>query len=66
MDQDDISEPLMAACEAMLSEVGGQAIDRERLLSAMPVIQTMVAAVRAMDELDLGMVEPMTAFRPLP
>jgi hypothetical protein len=59
------TDRLMTACDAVLREVGGFSVGDARLAEALPLIRSMVAAIRAMDEVDVGGVEPMTVFRPL-
>jgi hypothetical protein len=59
-------DPLLTACAAMMREVGGYAMDAERLAAALPIIRDTAKAIRTLDELDLDEVEPMTTFRPLP
>lgn len=60
------ADPLLAACSVLLSEVGSAPMDAVRLEAALPLIRKMAAAIRQMDELDLGDTEPATVFRPLP
>jgi hypothetical protein len=57
------SDPLLAACDAMLREAGGTALSAEWLDEAGPVIEGIVKAIRTMDELDLGETEPAIIFR---
>jgi hypothetical protein len=66
MREDESPDPLMAACAALLREIGGYPIDHVRLEAALPLIRSMMTAIRAMDEVDVRGVEPMTVFRPLP
>ena len=65
MQESEGTDRLMTACDAVLREVGGSSIGEARLAEALPLIRSMVAAIRAMDEVDVGGVEPMTVFRPL-
>lgn len=65
MQESEGPDPLMAACDAVLREVGGYPISDARLAEALPLIRSMVAAIRAMDEVDVGGIEPMTVFGPL-
>jgi hypothetical protein len=50
----------------MLREVGGYPITVERLQAAGPVIREVLTAIRALDEVDVSRVEPMTIFRARP
>ena len=59
-------DPLLVACDAALREVGGYPVTPDRLGAALPLIREMLAAIRAMDEVDVSGSEPMTVFRPLP
>jgi hypothetical protein len=63
MTPDSNSDALLAACDAMLREAGGTALTPERLAEAGPVIEGIVKAIRSMDELDLGEIEPAIIFR---
>ena len=65
MHESEASDRLMTACDAMLREVGAYSIGEARLEEALPLIRSMVAAIRAMDEVDVRGIEPMTVFRPL-
>jgi hypothetical protein len=62
----DNPDPLLAACAAMLREVAGYPITVERLQAAGPVIREVLTAIRALDEVDVSRVEPMTIFRARP
>jgi hypothetical protein len=64
-DAQGTSEPLLLACDAVLREVAGYPITPDRLSAALPLIRSFVSAIRAMDEVELGALEPMTTFRPL-
>jgi hypothetical protein len=65
MQESEGPDPLMTACDAVLHEVGAYSIGEARLAEALPLIRSMVAAIRAMDEVDVRGIEPMTVFRPL-
>jgi hypothetical protein len=65
MQESERPDPLMTACDAVLREVGACSIGEARLAEALPLIRSMVAAIRAMDEVDVRDIEPMTVFRPL-
>ncbi len=60
------SDGLLAACDTLLREIAGYPITPERINAALPVIRDMLRAIRMLDDVDLGAVEPMTTFRPLP
>lgn len=59
-------DALLLACDAMLREVAAVTLTPERLDDAAGVIRGVLAAIRTMDELDLGEVEPAVVFRVLP
>lgn len=58
-------EPLLAACDAVLRELAGFPTSPERLDASVLLIREIMSAVRAMDEVDVRDVEPMTTFRPV-
>lgn len=60
---DRSNDAVLAACDAMLREVGGFLLSAERLAEAGPVIEGIVKAIRTMDELDVSQVEPAFSFK---
>ncbi len=59
-------DAVLLACDAMLREVGNMPLTPERLDDASGVIRSIVAAIRAMDEVDVDEVEPAFVFRAQP
>jgi len=59
------TDPLLAACDAVLREIGGYPITPDRLNAALPLIREILSAIRTMDEVDVSASEPMTTFRPV-
>jgi hypothetical protein len=57
---------ILAACDMLLREIAGYPITPERMDAALPLVREMLRAIRILDEVDLGVIEPMTIFRPLP
>ncbi len=66
MSSTEVPPSLLAACEAMLREVSQFPITPERLADAGVVFRDVIAAIRALDEVDLEGVEPATHFRVRP
>jgi hypothetical protein len=59
------SDALLVACDAVLREIAGYPITSDRLNAALPLIREIQAAIRAMDDVDVSVSEPMTTFRPV-
>jgi hypothetical protein len=62
-DTSSTSDPMLIACEAVLREISNYPITTERLLEALPLIREALLSIRAMDNVNVTGIEPMTVVR---